>query len=266
MTDETLPEPTFAGFPEPKSNYCRVPNELFAAFPEFTSMSELMVVLYVLRHTWGFQDFEEGKRISVDEFMHGRKRRDGSRLDDGIGMSAPAVRRGIRAAVEHGFLEVTVDDTDKARVRKYYQLKMVPGGTKRSPQSPSGGTKRSTDGTNDSTGENETLPRTEKETFEKNYRKREQVPPNPIDADAVKAWRAASAEFRKQFPRETYDKHVRFLRLVAADGDTLTLEAMTESSREWLAHQLDKPIRRTLSRVMGREVEVIYEVKNGKQA
>jgi len=34
-------------------------------------------VLYILRHTWGFQD--TSKRITSDEFEHGRKRIDGTR-------------------------------------------------------------------------------------------------------------------------------------------------------------------------------------------
>lgn len=146
----------FSGFSYPQSNFTRIPNEFFDLLPVFGSKAEFAIVLYVIRHTWGFQEFDEGKRITVDEFMYGRKKRDGSRLDNGTGLSAPSVRRGIAAAVEHGFLEVEVDDSDAARIEKYYTLKMV--GEQSVPP----------DGTERSIGGKRAFHRTEKETLKRN--------------------------------------------------------------------------------------------------
>jgi len=78
--------------------------------------------LYILRHTFGFG--ESRKRISTDEFVHGRKQKGGKRFDKGTGLSPNTVRDGLRRAVEHGFLIVEINNRDKARVTKYYSIKM----------------------------------------------------------------------------------------------------------------------------------------------
>ena len=56
--------------------------------------------------------------------MHGRKRRDGSRLDAGCGMAENSIKKGIADAVAHGFLTVQTDDSDRGRIKKYYAPRM----------------------------------------------------------------------------------------------------------------------------------------------
>lgn len=121
--DTTTPEP-FEGFDIPETNWFRMPNSWTNITAEITSLAEIKIVEYVLRHTWGFQEFGLSKRISIDEFMHGRKKKDGSRMDKGTGLSNKGVIKGIKRAVEHGYLTEQVDARDKARVRKSYCLKM----------------------------------------------------------------------------------------------------------------------------------------------
>lgn len=119
----------FEGFGPPEANYSKLPHALIDELPHFDTKSELVVVLYVLRHTWGFQEFGLSKKITLDEFQYGRKRRDGTRLDRGVGMSKPAIISGLKRAIEHGFLEVEINDSDGARIRKKYQPKMLKGFT-----------------------------------------------------------------------------------------------------------------------------------------
>lgn len=114
---------SFAGFDSPESNWSKLPHQLIAAFPLIETLGEALVILYVLRHTWGFGD--EEKWITMDEFMQGRKRRDGTRFDNGTGLTAPTIRDGLARAVEHGFLIVRTDDSDKARIRHYYALHAI---------------------------------------------------------------------------------------------------------------------------------------------
>jgi DNA-binding PadR family transcriptional regulator len=113
----------FDGFEVPLHNWSRLPHALVEALPLIETGSELKVILYILRHTWGFQDSE--KAITLDEFAHGRKRRDGSRLDAGTGLSVGAIREGLARAEAHGFIRVETDQRDKARVRKTYRLAMI---------------------------------------------------------------------------------------------------------------------------------------------
>jgi len=116
----------FQGFAPPEQNWTKLPNVLIEAFPMITSLGELKVLLYVLRHTWGFQEFDpEPKKITIDEFEHGRKRRDGSRLDSGTGLSKNTILDGLERAEAHGFLLIEVDDSDAARIKKSYCLNML---------------------------------------------------------------------------------------------------------------------------------------------
>jgi DNA-binding PadR family transcriptional regulator len=122
----------FAGFELPESNFSKLPHSIVDAFPNFTSLGEVLCTLYVLRHTWGFND--DSKRISLDEFMNGRKVRNRAtgeieRLDHGVGLSKTTVIRGIRKAVAHGFLRIETDDSDPGRIEKTYSIRTKPPGS-----------------------------------------------------------------------------------------------------------------------------------------
>jgi hypothetical protein len=119
---------SFEGFDPPESNFWRLPNNWFDIVVCFTSWAEHKVVEYILRHTWGYHEYNLCKQITMDEFMRGRKRRDGSRMDAGCGMAENSIKKGIADAVAHGFLVVEVDDSDRGRIKKFYGPRM------RSPQ------------------------------------------------------------------------------------------------------------------------------------
>ena len=119
-------KPVFDGFSRPTQNYFRVPNEWIDISAGIKNISELKVVQYILRHTWGYQEFGIAKRITIDEFIAGRKRRDGSRIDSGTGLSEQSVRNGLTAALDDGLIEEFIDDSDRARVKKFYSLRMRP--------------------------------------------------------------------------------------------------------------------------------------------
>jgi hypothetical protein len=121
MSDET-----FEGFVPPTKNYFPMPNNWIDICAQINSLAELKVVQYVLRHTWGYREYGIKKVITTDEFMQGRKRADGTRIDKGTGLSNRSVIDGLRAAVSHGYLEFALDETDKARKAKSYALKMQP--------------------------------------------------------------------------------------------------------------------------------------------
>src|SRR6266576_6854125 len=120
----TLSDHQFAGFSTPEANFFRLPNEWTDINAKITSLAEMKLVEYVLKHTWGYSEFDMVKKITTDEFMNGRKKKDGTRIDEGTGLSKPSVIAGLKSAVEHGLLEEETDDSDKARIKKYYKLKM----------------------------------------------------------------------------------------------------------------------------------------------
>lgn len=114
----------FSGFDLPEQNWFRMPNNWTDITAGMKSLAELKIIEYVLRHTWGYQEYGISKRISIDEFMHGRRRQEGSRMDRGTGLSRQSVIDGVRNAVKHGFLIEHVNDRDKGRVQKAYSLRM----------------------------------------------------------------------------------------------------------------------------------------------
>lgn len=117
-------DPTFEGFIPPVDDFFRLPTTWIDICADIDNLTELKVVQYVLRHTWGYQDFEGNRKITTDEFMSGRKRKDGTRIDKGTGLSDRGVKNGIALAIQHGYLVCETDDSDKGRIKKYYSLKM----------------------------------------------------------------------------------------------------------------------------------------------
>src|SRR5437763_15547962 len=120
----TLTDHQFAGFSTPEANFFRLPNEWTDITARVTNLAELKLVEYVLKHTWGYSEFDVVKKITTDEFMSGRKRKSGERIDTGTGLSKPSVIAGLKSAVAHSLLEEEIDDSDKARIKKFYKLKM----------------------------------------------------------------------------------------------------------------------------------------------
>jgi len=116
----------FVGFTQEsvQGNYFRMPTIWMDVCASIDNLAELKVVQYVLRHTWGFKEYYSMKRIAIDEFVNRRKRRDGSRMDSGTGLSDKAVKEGLARAIEHGLLISAVDNRDRARIKKSYALKM----------------------------------------------------------------------------------------------------------------------------------------------
>ncbi len=121
---QNLSKQSFEGFNKPEANFFRLPNEWTDITAQVTSLAEIKLVEYVLKHTWGYSEFDMVKKITTDEFMSGRKRKSGERIDIGTGLSKPSVIAGLKSAVAHGLLEEETDDSDKARIKKYYKLKM----------------------------------------------------------------------------------------------------------------------------------------------
>lgn len=127
-------EEVFPGFWHPDINdtgFTRLPHELIEEMHKMSDC-ELRIVLYIFRHTWGFQEIDNkiskkklgrGKRITTEEFMKGRKT-GSTRMDKGTGLSDRGVKNGIEQAIKHGYIICEVDDTDKARVKKYYSIKV----------------------------------------------------------------------------------------------------------------------------------------------
>ncbi len=92
----------FSGFSTP--NTTATPDEFFdVVLAEIDTLSELKVVAYTIRRTFGFKKAQDW--ISIDQYVNGIvRKKDGTQLDYGTGLSSPSVSDGLKRAVEHGYL------------------------------------------------------------------------------------------------------------------------------------------------------------------
>jgi hypothetical protein len=123
---DSVPRKKFAGFSKPQDvGFTRVPNDFIEnELANITSLAELKIILYLMRHTWGFQEYDQCKKLSLDEFAHGRKHKNGRRMDKGTGLGMTATKDGIKRAIKDGYIVSIKDDSDKGRIKIYYWLNM----------------------------------------------------------------------------------------------------------------------------------------------
>jgi len=225
--------PDFTGFSLPEQNSSKMPHALIEALPAISSLSEMKVILYILRHTWGYHEFDIPKKITLDEFMNGRKyspkhmrEHPGSakRMDGGVGMSKPAIIDGLKRALDDGFIEVDVDDWDKGRVKKSYSLRMK------------GSNSFTSEPTKSNANGSDPLPRSEKETIETNHREKD-------------IWHSCMLEFAMMGP--TYVQLLYGSELLSYTDETATIRVRSQYAVDWCANRLRVPITRTLAGVVG---------------
>lgn len=99
---------TFTGFTRPTTT--DTPDELFdVIMPRIDNLAELKCVMYVIRHTFGYNKWMD--RIALLQFEKGlvtEKRGQRRQVDAGVGLSRQSVINGLRAAVEDGYLRKQV--------------------------------------------------------------------------------------------------------------------------------------------------------------
>ena len=92
----------YNGFADP--NYTPVPDDVFDLIAPNLTESELRVLLYVVRRTFGFRKTSDA--ISVSQMERGITTREGTVLDLGTGLSRTAIRTGCRGLIDKGILTV----------------------------------------------------------------------------------------------------------------------------------------------------------------
>lgn len=92
----------FNGFRSPNGTI--VPDDVFDVLMPELSEAELRVLLYIVRRTFGWK--KEKDSISLSQMVGGVKRRDGSMLDRGTGMSRRGVMMGCAGLLSKGVIVV----------------------------------------------------------------------------------------------------------------------------------------------------------------
>jgi DNA-binding transcriptional ArsR family regulator len=94
---------SFQGYASP--NYTPVPDELFDEQLAELSGSELKVLLYVCRRTFGFK--RDADNISLSQMLTGLRTRDGRVLDRGTGLSKKTLLGAIKSLEEKNIIITT---------------------------------------------------------------------------------------------------------------------------------------------------------------
>jgi hypothetical protein len=117
------------GLPRPRANWFRMPNLIvliIASLARERSYAEIIVLVYIIRHTWGYSEFDRPKHITLDEFEHGRMHADSdrTRIDNGTGLTRSAIQRALHRLAQRGILDVITDDHNPSYIRKSYRIRI----------------------------------------------------------------------------------------------------------------------------------------------
>jgi predicted transcriptional regulator len=112
----------FAGFRNP--TYTQVPDEIIDVLMPELSDSELRVLLYIVRRTFGFKKAADS--ISLSQMVNGIETRDGRVLDRGTGLSRSSVQRAVNGLRQKGVIvSERQQDDEHGNVANIYRLRMV---------------------------------------------------------------------------------------------------------------------------------------------
>jgi hypothetical protein len=96
-----------SGFTKPTTT--QTPDALFDYWLTRLTGSELRVLLYAIRRTFGFG--KDSDAISLNQFLHGITTQDGRVLDEGTGISRPALLAAIKKLTAKGLMVKTRQST-----------------------------------------------------------------------------------------------------------------------------------------------------------
>ena len=112
----------FRGFTNPTTT--PVPDEFFDVLAPRLTEAELRVTLYIIRRTFGFK--KSADNISLRQMVDGIRTKDDRVLDQGTGLSKPAVIRAVRSLVQRKIITATSrQSADKGFEATTYSLNIL---------------------------------------------------------------------------------------------------------------------------------------------
>ncbi len=100
MAKNPAQQTTYQGYASP--NYTPVPDELFDEQLPDLSGSELKVLLYIIRRTFGFK--KDSDNISLNQLLNGITTKEGIVLDRGTGLTKKTLLEAIKSLVEKNLI------------------------------------------------------------------------------------------------------------------------------------------------------------------
>jgi hypothetical protein len=257
------PERQLAFSPIRAPTYTQVPDVIFDELLDQLTGTELKVLLYICRRTFGWgSKAREGDAISFEQFLNGIIRRDGRVLDRGCGVKSPGhLSEALKFLEAQGVIESAEIFTGQpGRSPKMYRLRMAdnePWGRPTKPthrvesKLPNGKFQSSRIAQAElPIGQiQETVQNTDGQQAEPTEGKRQ-------DEALAVHWEMAKVELVKQMSTANYQTWFRDTRLVALSGDHAVISAPNAFTAEWLSTRCTPLIQKTLSPIVGHAVEI----------
>jgi len=121
---ETGTESEFAGFDRPQENYFKVAKSWTDLTRSTNSAATIVVVEYLFRHTWGFQN-ADGEWLTIDEIVNGRLyKTSAQRYDTGTGFGLATVYRALNEAIGLK-LVVFKDEYERGITTRLFNLRLA---------------------------------------------------------------------------------------------------------------------------------------------
>ena len=111
----------FEGFGVPR--FTPVPDVVFDELLSVLTANEVKPLLYIIRRTYGFK--KDSDNISLSQMLNGIVKKDGTRLDNGVGLSKPTLLRALKSLAEK---DIIVTERRASKEKGYestnYSLRM----------------------------------------------------------------------------------------------------------------------------------------------
>jgi hypothetical protein len=244
-------EASFPGWSSP--NFTPVPDELFDSVMADLSGSQLKVLLYIMRRTFGFK--KERDAISFRQFRDGIRRRDGTALDRGCGVkSYGQINDALQALEARGYIVSYKDVTQQGdKATTLYRLRFAG----ESPhlvvllKSEDGVLLKSEDGPPipevrvplKSEGQETVLQHTVLQE------------PDGTEQERQVLWQQVLVELAVQMSKPNYETWFRETELISLDDGLAVIAAPNPFTKEWLDTRCKPLIRKTLAGIIHRPVE-----------
>lgn len=245
---QTSKRPDFQGFYPP--NYTPVPDALFDEVMAGLSGSELKVLLYIIRRTFGFK--KDADTISFQQFRYGIRTQDGRQLDQGCGVKSYSQISGALQTLEAARYIVahktTTERGDKDTTVYRLRLRGEEDGAakigvgvlrKREDGTPfiEAGVPRKSEG-------QETVQETDRQDRQGRETR---------DSDLL--WEQVKMELAAQMSKPNYETWFRDTQLVSLNGSLVVIAAPNPFTAEWLNTRCKPLIRKTIMGILQRPVE-----------
>jgi hypothetical protein len=248
----------FRGFAPPY--YTQVPDQLFDELLPHLSGAELKVLLYIIRRTFGFK--KDSDAISLSQICGGIKKRDGTMLDEGTGLSRQTAIVAVKALeLKEIIIAKRQSGDDGVHETTTYGLSLLEGWSKNQTTPRSNNLTTPGQGIGPPVVQNSDSQETVVQETEQE--KRTPYGLTGSNNDLAGLWRVTLLDLQEQIVPTNYQRWLSRTSLLSHDAGAAVVGVPDQVSADQLARRFDPLVRRALSDACGETVTVQYQVVEG---